>query len=565
MHWWSFFSLEKTWLINWPKDVSQSLQYPELSLADALRNSAKESPDRVALNYLGTAMTFRELDKQVDKFGEALQDLGVKKGDRVGIYLPNIPQFVIAYYGALRVGGIVVACSPMYKERELAHILIDSEAKVLVAWDKLYPYIQAVRDRSNLAHVITTSVRDYLPPILRLLSPLKGVKSYTCPGAINMKTLEKYSGQPKPVEVDPKKDPALLQYTGGTTGIPKGAILSHYNLVANVVQVTEWAKLRPGQEVHLSVLPFFHIYGMTVAMNTPIYGRSTMILLPAPRDISGVLKAIDKHRPTIFCGVPTMYVALINRPDIGKHNLRSIRTCIAGAAALPLEVQRKFEELTGGRLVEGYGLTETSPVTHVNPLDDPNKNRPGSIGIPVSDTEAKIVDLDTGDRDLPPGEVGELVIRGPQVMDGYWKKPEENKMALRNGWFHTGDIATMDPDGYFRIVDRKKDMINVSGLKVWPREVEEVLFEHPAIQEAAVIGVPDSTSGEAVKAYVVLKQGHAAIAPEEVTKFCKEKLAAYKAPRIVEFRGELPKTQVGKILRRELRTTQATGNAQGQA
>jgi long-chain acyl-CoA synthetase len=361
-------------------------------------------------------------------------------------------------------------------------------------------------------------------------------------------------GRPKPVQIEPRKDLALLQYTGGTTGIPKGAMLTHYNLIVNTLQVKAWGGLRPGEDVHLSVLPFFHIFGMTVAMNAPIYTKSTMVLLPDPRDIPGIVKAIEKYRPTIFCGVPTMYIALINQPDIRKHNLRSIRLCISGASALPVEVQRKFEALTGGRLVEGYGLTETSPVTHVNPLDDPQKNRLGSIGIPVSDTEAKIVDLDTGEHDLPTGQAGELIICGPQVMMGYWNKPEENKMALRGSWFYTGDIASMDRDGYFTIVDRKKDMIDVSGYKVWPREVEERLFEHPAIQEAAVVGIPDARSGEAVKAFVVLKnESDGKVTAEEISNFCKEKIASYKAPKIVEFRKELPKTPVGKVLRRELK------------
>lgn len=495
----------------------------------------------------------------VDKFAGLLQDLGISKDDRVAVYLPNIPQFVIAYYGVLRVGGVVVACSPLYKERELAHILIDSEAKVLLAWDRLCPYVQAVKNETRLDHIITTSVRDYLPTILRIVSPLKGVKSYPCPGAKDMKTLlTEQHGLPKPIETEPKKDLALLQYTGGTTGIPKGAMLTHHNLVVNAMQVAEWTKLRPS-DVHLSVLPFFHIYGMTVAMNAPIYTRSTMVLLPDPRDIGGVLKAIEKNKVTIFCGVPTMYVAIINQPDIQKHNLRSVRTCISGASALPVEVQKKFEELTGGRLVEGYGLTETSPVTHVNPLDDPGKNRPGSIGIPVSDTDAKIVDLETGGRDLAAGEAGELVIRGQQVMVGYWNKPEENKIALRGGWFYTGDIATMDPDGYFRIVDRKKDMINVSGLKVWPREVEEILYEHPGVKEVAVVGIPDPVSGEAVKAYVILREDYGGkVTAEEITKFCKERIASYKAPKAVEFKQQLPKTQIGKILRRELRVQQPT-------
>jgi long-chain acyl-CoA synthetase len=525
-----------------------------ISLGELLRKSAAGSPDQVAINYFGFCISYKELDGLVDRFGAALQNMGVEKGDRVAIYLPNIPQFVIAYYGALRVGAIAVACSPLYKEREMGYILKDSGAKVIVAWDKLYPLVQASRSETKLVEVVTTSVRDYLPPALRLLSPLKGVKSYPCPGARDMKgLLDQTKSLPKAVEIDPKRDLALLQYTGGTTGIPKGAMLSHYNLIANLEQVRAWGVLHP-REIHLSVLPLFHIFGMTVAMNSPIRMESTMVMMPDPRDIPGVLKAIEKHRPAIFCGVPTMYIALINTPGVEKHNLRSIKLCISGASALPLEVERKFEALTGGRLVEGYGLTETSPVTHVNPLDDPKKNRPGSIGIPVSDTQAKVVDVETGEHDLPPGEAGELVIQGPQVMIGYWNKPDDNKVAIREGWFHTGDIASMDPDGYFRIVDRKKDMIDVSGFKVWPREVEEVLFEHPAVQEAAVVGIPDERSGEAVKAFVVLKkESEGKVTAEELSKFCKERIASFKAPKSVEFRTELPKTAVGKVLRRELK------------
>jgi len=547
--------LEKPWLNSWPKGVPQHIDYPEISLGEALRKSAAAAPGEVAINYFGTRITFKELDQLVDKFAVAEQNMGVQKGDRVAIYLPNTPQFVIAYYGTLRAGGVVVACSPLYKDREIAHILKDSEAKIIVAWDKLYPFVQAVRNETKLTEVVTTSVRDYLPPALRLLSPLKGVKSYPCPGAKDMMALLKETrGEPKAVQIEPRKDLALLQYTGGTTGIPKGAMLTHYNLIVNVEQVKSWVPLQPGDS-HLSVLPLFHIFGMTVAMNSPIYQRSTMVLLPDPRDIHGVINAIEKYRPAIFPGVPTMYIALINTPDIAKRNIRSIKLCVSGASALPGEVQRKFESLTGGRLVEGYGLTETSPVTHVNPLDDPQKNRPGTIGIPFPDTEAKIVDVETGEHDLPPGEAGELVIRAPQVMMGYWNKPEDNKVSLRGGWFHTGDIAAMDPDGYFRIVDRKKDMIDVSGFKVWPREVEEILFEHPAIQEAAVVGIPDERSGEAVKAFIVLKKdSEGKVTAEEISKFCKERIAAFKAPKSVEFRKELPKTAVGKVLRRELKT-----------
>jgi len=356
------------------------------------------------------------------------------------------------------------------------------------------------------------------------------------------------------VSINPKSDAALFQYTGGTTGVPKGAMLTHHNLVVNALQVGSWLPtLREGGEVMLAVLPYFHIFGMTVAMNMPVLRAASMVLQPR-FEVLEALKAIQKNGVTLFPGVPTMYVALINHPETGKFNLRTVRLCISGAAALPIEVMRKFEAITGGRLVEGYGLTETSPVTHCNPLDRPEKVRPGSIGIPFSDTEAKIVDIETGEKDLAANEVGELAIRGPQVMAGYWNKPEETKYALRGGWLYTGDIAKVDEDGYFYIVDRKKDMINVSGLKVWPREVEEVLYEHSAVKEAGVVGIVDPYRGETVKAFIVLKEGfEGKTTTEEIIQFCKERMASFKAPTQIDFVKQLPKTAIGKILRRALK------------
>jgi len=543
---------EKPWLSHWPKGVPQSLEYPEISMGEMLRGSASKTPKNPALYFQGTELSYGEMDALVDRFAEALQDLGVRKGDRVALYLPNIPQFVIAYYGALRIGAVVVAVSPLYKERELAHILTDSGAKIIVAWDKLDPYVQSVKARTALERIIVTNVEDYSLEKTSISSS-KNQESNSDTDYMRSLLLEK-RGTPRGTEIKPKEDLALLQYTGGTTGTPKGAMLTHYNLIVNAVQFATWLQMRPGVDIHLSVLPFFHIYGMTTSMNSPIYTRSPMILVPDPRDVQGLLEATEKYKPTIFCGVPTTYITIINQADIQKHDLRSIKVCISGASSLPGQVQKRFEELTGGRLVEGYGLTETSPVTHVNPLDDRAKNRIGSIGIPISDTEAKIVDLETSKSSLAAGEVGELVVRGPQVMLGYWNNLGETKMVLRDGWFYTGDLATMDKDGYFHLVDRKKDMINVSGFKVWPREVEDILFEHPAVKEAAVVGVPDSESGEAVKAFIVLKAGNQGkTSPEEIMDFCRERIASYKAPKIVDFRDELPKTPVGKILKRELR------------
>jgi long-chain acyl-CoA synthetase len=540
---------EWPWFSNWPKEVPRTINYPEVSLAHFLSNASESYPEKVALHYSGEKITYNELHSLANRFSKALQDRGIEKGDRVAIYLPNMPDFVVAYYGALSVGGTIVAISPIYKKRELLHILTDSGARVLVCWNKLLPYVQKVRSKTRLEAVITCNLNDSLLPHSQAIHETNagdetGISS----------VLANSSGLPKEVEIQPRSDLALLQYTGGTTGNPKGAMLTHYNLVVNAVQFSAWLRLRSGAEVHLAALPFFHIYGMTVAMNVPIYTSSSTILIPDARDTDTILRAVDQYKPTIFCGIPAIYVALVNRPDIGKHELSSIRVCVSGASPLPLQVQRRFEELTHGRLVEGYGLTETSPVTHVNPIDKPEKNRSGSIGIPISDTEARIVDLDTGSTVLASGTVGELVVRGPQVMLGYWNSPEETKMILRDGWVYTGDIATMDSDGYFRIVDRKKDMINVSGLKVWPREVEEVLYEHPAIKEVAAVAAPDSTSGEVVKVFVTLKNEYKGkVSPTEIIEFCRARIADYKAPRIVDFRGTLPTSSVGKILRRQLK------------
>lgn len=543
-------SLEKAWSKHWPKGIPQSIDYPDISLGEMLKASTEKAPNSTAIFFQNNQITYEELDRFVDSFGEALRRLGIGKGDRVAVYLPNSPQFVIAYFGALRVGAIVVACSPLYKEKELVHILADSESRVLVYLDKLDLYVQSVKGKTRLEQLISTSLDEFGVQETTEIK-VKRVASSN----LNMKQLiESTIGKPVTPFLNPAEDVALFQYTGGTTGSPKAAMLTHRNLVVNAAQFATWLYMRDREEVNLSVLPFFHIYGMTAALNSPIYTSSKMILIPDPRDTNSLVEAIDKYEPTIFCGVPASYIGLINIPNIEQHKIRSIRTCISGASPLPQEVQRRFEELTGGRLVEGYGLTEASPVTHVNPLDDPKKNRPGSIGIPISDTICKIVDVENGIRDLPPFEAGELVIKGPQIMLGYWNMPEETNLVLKNGWLFTGDIAVMDNDGYFRLIDRKKDMINVSGFKVWPREVEEVLYEHPAIKEAAAVATADSESGERVKVFVVLNDNfRGEISASEIIAFCNERLAIYKVPKIVEIRESLPKTQVGKILRRELK------------
>ena len=545
---------EKPWYKFWPSAVPKSIDYPKITIPQLLERAVSGYPDNTAIIFYGNKISYRQLGAYVDAFASALQDMGVSKGDRVALYLPNLPQFVIAYYGALKAGAVVTCCSPLYAERELEYQLSDSGAETLIALDMFYDKVQAIRDEVKLENVITTSIPDFLPGIKRLLAPLKGIKKHPCPGSEDMmEVLKSYEGSvPKKVEVS-YDELALLQYTGGTTGVPKGAMLTHYNLLVNAIQAAHWLfTAETGKERFLTVLPLFHIYGMTTSMNAPIYLASTMVLLPR-FDVEEVMKTIEKYRVTVFCGVPTMYIGIINHPRVTKFNLRSIKACISGAAPLPMAVIKRFHELTGGVLVEGYGLTEASPVTHCNPLEL-DKVREGSIGIPVSDTEAFIVDLETGEKSLPPGEVGELAIRGPQVMKGYWNRPDETAKTLKGGLLLTGDIAYMDEDGYFYVVDRKKDMINVSGFKVCPREVEEVLYEHPAVKEVAVIGVPDPRSGEAVKAYVALKEEYEGkVTAEELIEFCRERLAKYKIPKQIEFRLELPKTAAGKILRRAIR------------
>lgn len=547
--------MERPWLKFYEPGVPASIPYPDIALHQNLADAARDYPQSPATIFFDAVLTFQDLDALADRFAAGLQQMGVKKGDRVAIYLPNCPQFIIAYYGTLRAGGIAVPCNPLYVARELEHQLNDSGSETIVVLSKLYPVVKAVRDRTPLKRVIVTSIKEYFPPILRFMFTLLKEKKEGHFVDISkdpdtfwfQKFLRAAPAKPQPVPVAPQ-DTACLLYTGGTTGVPKAAELSHRNLVANAIQCAVWCSGRRGQEKFLAALPLFHSYGMTTCMNAGIYMASPIILLPQFK-LKDVLEAINKHQPTIFPGVPTMYVAINNYPDIKDYNLRSIRACISGAAGLPVEVQQKFQELTGGRLVEGYGLSEASPVTHSNPVF--GDCRIGTIGIPFPDTDAKIADLETGTRELPPGEAGELIIKGPQVMKGYWNRPDETTLVLREGWLYTGDIARRDADGYFQIVDRKKDMIIAGGFNIYPRDVEEVLYQHPKVKEAVVAGVPDEYLGEVVKAYVVLKEGETAT-EQEIIEFCRQNLAKYKVPRIVEFRKDLPKTMVGKILRRVL-------------
>ncbi|MBS7529418.1 AMP-binding protein [Hazenella sp. IB182353] len=548
-------AVERPWYNKYPSYIPKQIDYPDVPLTQFLVDSANDFPQNEAIYFLGKSITFKQLLDDVYRFANSLKELGVKKGDRVGIMLPNSPQAVIAYYATLFVGGVVVQINPLYVERELEHQLQDSGTETLVCLDLLYPRVEKVRPGTQLKNLIVTSVKDYLPFPKNWLYPLTlrkdGIK-VNVPKADNIfsfkSLIQKTLPTPVTVPYESGNDLALLQYTGGTTGLAKGAMLSHRNLIVNAIQAANWlnATDRDGQSSVVGALPFFHVYGMTVVMNFAMLIGATMLLVPK-FDVKEILDMIEKKRPTFFPGAPTMYVGLINYPKIKDYDLSSVKACISGSAPLPLDVQQKFEEITGGFLVEGFGMTETSPVTHCNLIW--NRERSGTIGLPWPDTDARIVDPETKEE-LPIGETGELMVKGPQVMQGYWNRPEDTKKTINEeGWLSTGDMARTDEDGYFFIMDRKKDMIIAGGFNIYPREVEEVLFEHPAIQEAAVVGVPHPYRGETVKATIVLKEAEH-ITEEELDQFCREKLAKYKVPRIYEFRKELPKTAVGKVLRR---------------
>lgn len=556
--------MEKPWLKFYDPTVPEHIDYPQIPLHELLQMSADKHPNRVALifgaplgsRYQAKQITYAELNDLVNKFAAGLQKLGVKKGDRVALYLPNCPQYVIAYYGAARAGAVIVPCNPLYVARELEHQITDSGAETVIALTPFYKNIKQIRDRTPLKHVIMTSIKEYFPGLLRLMFTLAKEKKTGHALSIEgekdtywfQDILRSATGKPEPVDIS-VHDTVCLLYTGGTTGVPKGAELTNRNLLANAVQTKTWFSAQEAKEVALTAIPLYHSYAMTTCMNFAMASAASMILIADPRDLPAMMLAVKNFHPTVFPAVPTMYVAFNNFPNVQAYGVDSIRACISGAAGLPVEVQQRFQELTGGKLVEGYGLTEASPVTHANPIE--GQNKVGTIGVPFPDTLARIVDLETGTETLPVGEVGELAVRGPQVMKGYWNRPDETAMVLRDGWLYTGDIAKMDEQGYFQIVDRKKDMIISGGYNIYPRDVEEVLYEHPKVKEVVVAGVPDQYRGEAVKAYIVLKEGETAT-EEEFIEFCRARVAKYKVPRAVEFRKELPKTMVGKILRRLL-------------
>ncbi|NIK78107.1 long-chain acyl-CoA synthetase [Paenibacillus castaneae] len=562
----------RPWLLYYPEEVPPSLHYPDQSVVQFLLNAVDRYPNQKALHFLGKTLTYRELHADAVRLAAGLVSLGVAKGDRVAIMLPNCPQAVIAFYGVLLAGAVVVETNPLYVERELEHQLADSGAVAIITVDLLYPRLSRVRGDQpatgalpKLRHAVITSIKDGLPFPKNMLYPLKQRKEgfratipYGSLGVVAYKKLLAVNKEAASLP-DPAKgaDLAALQYTGGTTGTPKGVMLTHRNLVANTIQISAWCyKAEDAKERFLAALPLFHVFGLTVLMNMSVFRAGTLILLPR-FEAETVLHTITQQKPTIFPGAPTMYVALIHHKDSAKTDLSSINVCISGSAALPLEVQEQFELLTGGRLIEGYGLSESSPVAHANPIW--GRRKIGTIGVPLPDTDAAIVDPATGER-LGVGELGELVVRGPQVMKGYWNKPEETEQVLRDGWLYTGDLATMDEEGYFTIMDRIKDVIIAGGFNIYPREVEEVLFEHPAVREAAVVGVSDPYRGETVKAFVVFKDGWH-VSSSQLDRWCRERLAAYKVPHQYTFRETLPKTMIGKVLRRKLQEEEAESEA----
>jgi len=546
----------KPWLKHYDEGVPATIDYPEINIKEFLDNAAEEFGSRTAIWFMKNKISYKKFKDIADRLATALVDFGVKKGDVVAIMLPNFPQFMFSFYGILKAGGIVTACSVLHTEHELAYQLNDSGAEIIIAWDNQIEKIMNIKDRTRLRHIIITNVFDYGPMAPTSPPEIAGTIQF-------LNLIKKTKPNPPDFETNAKEDIAILQYTGGTTGLPKGAMLTHYNIVANCVQVTTWVQsaVQRGKDTALTTLPLFHIYGMTICMNSYIYNGTTIALHPDPRDQKGLFEVIKSTHPSMFPGVPTMYMRLLERDDLEDYakDLRSIKVCNTGAAPMPPEVLKEFEERTGAVIVEGYGMTETSPATHVNPLSGTRKI--GSVGLALPDTETRLVDIDDYTKIVPLGEPGEIMIKGPQVMKGYWNKPEETANQLKGDWLLTGDIAKLDEDGYLFIVDRKKDMINISGFKVYPREVEDVLFEHEAIENASVIGIPDPNTpgGELVKSFIVLKDGYKETdeVKNEIKEFLRKNVAPYKVPKFIEFRKELPETLVGKVLRKELKDIEA--------
>jgi long-chain acyl-CoA synthetase len=547
---------DKPWLKFYEKGVPGTISYKDICMPDILDRTAKEFPDKPALVFQGYKLTYRQFKEMVDRFATCLADFGIKQGDAVAILLPNLIPCVVAYFSILKIGAITVMNNPLYTDRELEHQFNDSGSKALITLDLLANRMIDLRPKTKIRQIVYTSIGDYLPFPKNILFPLVAKKKKLAadvkqaPDVFTWKDcIAKYQPKPPAVKLG-FEDVAMYQYTGGTTGVSKGVMLTHANLSKQVQQLEAWfPQFQKGTDVMLGALPYFHVFGLSTAMNFAVHTGASQVLVPRPQP-EPLLEAIGKFKPTFAALVPTMYIGMLNHPDLKKTDMSCIRGAFSGSAPLPVEVIHEFERITGAVIVEGFGLTETTPVTHINPFGGIRKV--GSVGVPISDTECRIVSLDDGVTDVPAGEPGELIIKGPQIMKGYKGMPDETANTLRNGWCYTGDIATMDQDGYFYIVDRKKDMIISGGFNIYPRDIDEVFYEHPKVQEVCTIGIPDPKRGENVKVFCVLKEGETAT-QKELLEYSATKLAKYKLPAEIEFRKELPKTNVGKILRKQLR------------
>ena len=547
----------KPWLKSYEKGVPESINYEEICMPDILDRTASGFPGNNALIFQGYKLNFTQFKEMVDRFATCLTNFGVKKGDAVAILLPNMIPCVVAYFAILKIGAITVMNNPLYSDRELEHQFNDSGSKVLIALDLLGNRMIDLRPRTPIKQIVITSIGDYLPFPKNILFPLVAKKKKLAADVKEAADVYRWKDciakyQPNPPKVKNSfNDIAMYQYTGGTTGVSKGVELTHANLSKQVQQLCAWfPTFEKGAERMLGALPYFHVFGMSVSMNFSVFMGWSQVLVPKPQP-EPLLEAIKHFKPTFAPLVPTMYIGMLNHPDLKKTDMSCIKGAFSGSAPLPVEVINDFEKITGAAIVEGFGMTETTPVTHVNPFAG-GARKVGSVGVPVSDTLCRIVDLENGMQDMPVGERGELIVKGPQIMRGYKGKPEETANTLKDGWIYTGDIATMDEDGYFYIVDRKKDMIISGGYNVYPRDIDEVFYMNPKVQEACAIGIPDLTRGESAKVFIVLKEGETATSAELI-EFAKAHLATYKLPTEIEFRKELPKTNVGKILRKELR------------
>jgi long-chain acyl-CoA synthetase len=550
---------ERPWLDRYDEGVPAQLDYPEVPLFHFLEEAARKYPRAACTVFKGARISYRRMNNITDRLAGGLAQLGVKKGDRVGILMPNTPQFVMAYFGILKAGGVVVAINPLYSPKEIEHILNDAGVEIMFVMSNYYEMIKELQQKTRLQRLIVTNIKETLPGVLSALFTISSEKKQGFRVHIHWRDVWMQdlisscipSERPE-LDIGPE-DTAVFQYSGGTTGIPKAAVALHRNLVANTLQVRSWfVTAEEGKETLLLAIPMFHVYGMVAGMSLAIRLGAEMIMAPDPRDLKDLLASIEIYRITLFPGVPTLFNAILNHPAVqaGKYDMSSIKACISGSAPLLMDTKERFEALTGGKLFEGYGLSEAPTATHCNPLI--GETRPGSIGLPLPDVEARIVNVDDERTFLPAGETGELVIQGPQVMKGYHNMPTETANVLVDGWLHTGDIAFMDKDGFFFIVDRKKELIKPGGYQVWPREVEEAIAEHPKVLEVGVAGVPDAYRGETVKAWVVVRPGES-VSAEEIKEWCRARLAKFKVPTFVEFRDELPKSKmIGKLLRREL-------------